>query len=221
MINIKDKLCPCGTQPTFGYINNNQRICCIKCKKSDMIDLSRPRCKANEQGIICTQGGNKKYKGYCTRCYANLFPLDPLTFLIRCKTKEIAVRDYLNANYINFHHDRPLWIDGCDCTHRRRIDHRRLIGNTLLCVGTDEFQHKGYNKHDEIIRYDDLMMIHGGKFIYVRFNPDKYKENGIPKNPTIATRLRELSKVIDIQIKRIENDENTEMLEIIKMYYDN
>ncbi len=222
MIDIKNKKCKCGIIPVFGFKNDKIAICCFKCKTPEMINVITPKCKAvDENGNnYCNTTGNKKYKGYCTHCFAHLFPLDPLTFQIRCKTKEIAVRDYINANYEGFHHDKPLWTGNCDCIHRRRIDHRRLINGTLLCVGTDEFQHKGYNKEDEIIRYDDLMMIHGGKFIYIRFNPDKYKENGVSKNPTIATRLKALSKEIDKQIKRIENDENTELLEIIPMYYD-
>ena len=143
-----------------------------------------------------------------------------LTYQIRSKTKEIAVRDFINENYEGFYHDKPLWIGGCDCTHRRRIDHWILIGNTLFCIETDENQHKYYNKLDEIYRYDDLFMIHGGKFIFIRFNPDKYKEGNKNKNPNISTRLIELQKEIDKQIKRIENEENLDLLEIIPMYYD-
>jgi hypothetical protein len=221
MIDIINKRCPCGTIPSFGLENDTAATCCVKCKSSDMINIKDKKCKANEQGIICTTIANKKYKNYCTHCFAHLFPLDPLTFQIRCKTKEIATRDFINSIYEGFKHDKPLWIGSCDCTHKRRIDHYYLLGNTLICVETDEFQHKGYNKYDEEIRYDDLMMVHGGKFIFIRFNPDKYKENGVSKNPTIANRLRELSKEIDKQIKRVDNDENTELVEIIKMYYDN
>ncbi len=224
MIDLKNKKCQCGkASPCFGFKNDKISICCAQCKTEEMINIRDARCKATDQNgkEYCTTLGNKKYKGYCTHCFAHLFPLDPLTFQIRCKTKEIAVRDFINSVFEGFHHDKPLWIGGCNCLHRRRIDHRKLIGNTLLCVGTDENQHKYYDKLDEKNRYDDLMMVHGGKIIYIRFNPDKYKENGVNKNPTIATRLKALSKVIDEQIRRVENGENTELLEIIKMYYDN
>ena len=75
---------------------------------------------------------------------------------------------------------------------------------------------------DEEMRYDDLYMAYSGKWIYIRFNPDKYKSKiGKNKNPEIATRLIELKKEIEKQIKRIENEENTELLERIYMYYDN
>ena len=115
----------------------------------------------------------------------------------------------------------PLWTGNCDCSHRRRIDHRKLFGNTLLCIETDENQHKGYDKDDEEIRYDDLYMLHSGKFIFIRFNPDKFKDkNGKSINPMMYTRLPILKEEIEKQIKRIENEENKELLEIIKLYYD-
>ncbi len=223
MIDLKHTRCHCGKNTAnFGEINDDKPKYCSLCKTDTMIDLNKLTCKANEKGILCSTWGNKKYNGYCCTCFANLFPLDPLTLQIRNKTKEIAIRNFLTENYIGFIHDKPLWINGCDCTSKRRIDHRMLIDNTLLCIETDENQHKYYNKNDEIIRYDDLMMIHGGKFIYIRFNPDKYrKKTGKIVNPTITRRCDKLSQEIDKQIIRIKNNENTELLEIIYLYYDN
>ena len=174
MIDIKNKLCPCGKQPIFGY-NNQQPICCDNCRKENMLDVRNIKklCKANNEGISCSQRGNNKYNGYCTHCFANLFPNDPLTAEIRTNSKEIKVRNYINENFEGFQHDKSIWTANCECTHRRRIDHIKLIGNTLLCIETDENQHKYYNKMDEYIRYSDVMMIHGGKFIFIRFNPPK------------------------------------------------
>lgn len=68
-----------------------------------------------------------------------------------------------------FIHDKPLYTGQCNCTHRRRIDHRKQIGNNVLAIETDEF----------------------GR----------------------------LMQEIQIQVERIENDENNELLEIIKLYY--
>ena len=63
-------------------------------------------------------------------------------------------------------------------------------------------------------------MLHGGKFIYIRFNPDKFKDsNGKSVNPMLYTRLPVLKEEIEKQIKRIENEENSELLEIVKLYY--
>ena len=221
MIDIKSKRCQhpgCQKQPAYNYEGDSTAIFCVSHKLENMMDVKHKRCKSND--ICMGTRANVKYKGYCARCYQHLFPNDPLSFQIRSKTKEIAVRDYINSIFEGFQHDIPLWTGNCDCTHRRRIDHRKLIGNTLLCIETDENQHRSYDKTDEEIRYDDVMMLHGGKFVYIRFNPDKYKDkNGKSMNPMLYTRLPVLRKEIEKQIHRIENEENTELLEIIKLYY--
>ena len=221
MVDVKNKKCKhnnCLRQPCFNYQNEKCAIYCSFHKLENMIDIINKKCKSSE--FCLGTLGNPKYKGHCSSCYQKLFPTDPLTFQIHSKTKEIAVRDFINTNFEGFHHDKPLWTGNCDCTHRRRIDHRKLIGNTLLCIETDENQHKNYDKKDEEIRYDDVFMLHGGKFIYIRFNPDKFKgKSGKYVNPMLYTRLPVLKEEIEKQIKRIENEENSELLEIIKLYY--
>ena len=93
--------------------------------------------------------------------------------------------------------------------------------NTLLVIETDENQHKSYDEMDEETRYDDLYMAFSGKWIYIRFNPDKYIEYGKNKNPVLSRRLEELKLEIEKQIVRINKEENTELVERIYMYYDN
>jgi hypothetical protein len=56
-------------------------------------------------------------------------------------------------------------------------------------------------------------MIHSGKWIFIRFNPDG-------KGVDIEDKLSSLLEEIEAQIERIGRDENTELVEIIKMYYD-
>ena len=63
-------------------------------------------------------------------------------------------------------------------------------------------------------------MIHSGKFVFIRFNPDKYiNKNNKSVNPMLYTRLPILKEDIERQFERIKNEENTELLEIIKLYY--
>lgn len=220
MVDIKSKTClypNCNTRPIFNKKGEKNGIYCLEHKLCDMINVIGLVCKSK---LCLGTLANPKYKGYCAYCYQHLFPDDPLTLQIRSKTKEIAVRDFININFEGFQHDKPLWTGNCDCTHRRRIDHRKLIGNTLLCIETDENQHKNYDENDEEIRYDDLFMLHGGKFIYIRFNPDKFKKkDGKSLNPMLYTRLPVLKEEIEKQIERIKNEENKELLEIIKLYY--
>jgi len=221
MVDVKSKTCVhpgCKTRPYYNVEGETTALYCVTHKTDGMVDVKHDKCKANYcLGTL----SNPKYKGYCASCYQQLFPNDPLTLQVRSKTKEIAVRDFINLNFEGFQHDAPLWTGNCDCTHRRRIDHRKLIGNTLLCIETDENQHKGYDVNNEEIRYDDLYMLHGGKFIFIRFNPDKFKNKaGKNLNPMLYTRLPVLKEEIERQIKKIEKEENIELLEIIKLYYD-
>jgi hypothetical protein len=86
------------------------------------------------------QRGYSHYDGYCWRCFSDKFKDDE-----RVKTRgrvELKVRSYLDSHFPDFVHDQPIHTAHCVCSHRRRIDHRQLIGNTLLCVETDKNFHK-------------------------------------------------------------------------------
>jgi hypothetical protein len=172
--------------------------------------------------------GNDKYrqggKKYCGECFIRSFPADPRTSKIRTKNHETRVMRFLKAEFpeINFIHDKPIWTGGCDCSHRRRIDFRALIGNTILAIEVDEGQHKQYESANETLRYDDLYMIFSGKWIFIRFNPDAYKNTkGRLVNCIIKDRLDILKGAINEQLRRIGSEENTELLEIHKLFFDN
>ncbi len=220
MIDVTHKRCLCGKgRASYNYEGEKTPVCCVLCKKENMIDVVNKRCLG--QKGLCPMLGNPKYRYYCTFCFSQTFPDDPLTSEIRVKTKELVVRNYIDENFKGFTHDRQLYTGDCDCTHRRRIDHRILIGNTMLAIETDEFQHRNYDNDDEEIRHDDLYMIYSGKWIYIRFNPDPYTdEKGKKRNPDIKSRLKKLKKVIENQIDVINNEQNEELVEIIKLYYD-
>ena len=125
----------------------------------------------------------------------------------------MMVRNTINEYFDGFVHDTPLYTGNCDCTHRRRIDHRKLIDNTILAIETDEFGHRGYDKKDEEIRYDDVYMIHSGKWIFIRFNPD----DNVSKID-IRDKLDKLIETIEECTRRIAREENIELVEIIKLY---
>ena len=179
------------------------------------------KCKRHGGGKRCpncidwidSRSGSSQYDGYCATCFKHIFPDDERSKVIYTHTKEIMVRNIINSHFEGFVHDTPLYTGGCDCTHRRRIDHRKLIGNTILAVETDEFGHRSYDQIDEEIRYDDVYMIHSGKWIFIRFNPD----DNISK-VDIGDKLDKLIEVMNDCISRIENEENTELVEIHKLY---
>lgn len=216
MRDFNHRKCKCGVSPSFNYPEELTPLYCGNCKKEGMV---------NKKGLMCNdcpigQRGNPKYRNYCTFCFTNRFPYDPLTSLIRKKSKENQVKEFINKEFKGFTHDKSIYTGQCDCSSRRRLDHFKLIDNTLLVVETDEQQHKRYDSVDEEIRYDDLFMIHSGKWIYIRFNPDSYKIKGKTRNTKMSIRLQQLKKEIQKQIQRIKMEENGYLVEIVYLYYD-
>jgi hypothetical protein len=163
---------------------------------------------------IDSRSGSARYDWYCATCFKRLFPEDPRSKVIYSHTKEIRVRNVINENFEGFIHDKALYIGNCDCIHRRRVDHRKLILNTVLAIETDEFAHRGYETKDEENRYDDLYMIHSGKWIFIRFNPDNNRDN-----TDFEDKLSVLVQTMQEQIERIENEENEDLVEIFYLYY--
>ena len=154
--------------------------------------------------------GLKKYDGMCYRCYAHEFPDDPK---VQAKQRaEDTVKAYINANFAGFIHDHQMPTAHCVCDHRRRIDHRMEIGNTLLCIETDEHHHRNYDKDDEDARYHDMLVAWGGKLVFIRINPDG-------KGPPLEERLERLHAEITRHIGRLERGENSLYLEVWHLYY--
>jgi hypothetical protein len=229
MENIKAKMCKCGkSQPYFGLITDKTASCCVNCKSDGMIDIYSKKCngiiKYEDKGPMkCPYDSRakKKYSYYCTKCFEYNFPDDPRTATIRSRTEETIVKSFLEEHYKEFIHNKALWTDQADCTCRRRIDFRTLIDNTLLCIEVDENQHKYYDENDKVTRYDELMLTQGAKMIFIRFNPHMYIDSdGRRKNPEMATRLIALKNEIDIQKRRIHDEENKELLEVFLLFFD-
>ena len=163
---------------------------------------------------IDSQSGCKKYDGYCARCFKRVFPSDPRSKIIRSKAKEIKVRNMINKYFTGFTHDKCLYTGNCKCTHRRRIDHHKMIGSTMLAIETDEFAHRSYDQKDEEIRYNDVMMIFTGKWMWIRFNPDSNRDK-----TSLEAKLERLREEIEYQIERLALGKNTQLFEIKKLYY--
>lgn len=220
MENVSNKKCLKCNKIRAGFGLPGQRASyCAGCKTSEMEDVRHKKCLSNLKGVICPQLGNKYYDGYCARCFGHTFPNHPKTQTMHTKSKELKVVSHLSKKYEGFIHDKPLYVDlegGC-CVSKRRIDLRKLIGNTILAIEIDEDQRK-YHLLPQ--RYDDLFMDFSGKYIFIRYNPDKYRDsNGNTKNPRFETRMKHLEQEIDRHIKRINKEENKELIEIEYLYY--
>jgi len=216
-----------GTSDTCIEHGGGKRCVTLGCNKSAV--GTSDTCIEHGGGKRCphcidwidSRSGCSKYDGYCATCFKRVFPDDPRSTIIYQHAKEIQVRNAIteisltNPLFQGFVHDRPLYTGNCDCTHRRRVDHRKLIGNTMVAVETDERAHQGYDEKDEEIRYDDLYMIHSGKWIFIRFNPDVTKN----QKTDIDDRIVVLLEVMERHMERIRLEENIELVEIIKLFY--
>lgn len=156
--------------------------------------------------------GLSKYDGYCATCFKRLFPEDARSLAIQPQCHEMRVRDAILTHFKGrpFVFDRPLYVGGCDCSHRRRIDSHIQINGSLLAIEVDEFAHVHYDQEDEKNRYDDIFMAYSGKTIYIRFNPDI---------SDIEDRIKPLMAEIAKQLCRMEIGDNKELVEIIYMFY--
>jgi hypothetical protein len=215
--------------------HNIRKSQCKKCGGSEICEHGKYKSRCSDCGgsricksrkepynTLCRTYGNRKLNGFCCHCFVNLFPDDPRTLKVRSKSKEIEVVSYISSKLDGFIHDKPFYADlegGC-CSTKRRIDLRKLINNTMLCIEIDEDQHKSYIKEKELSRYDDLFMDFSGKYIFIRYNPDKFidKYNHV-KNPFFETRMEVLENHIDTHISRILNGENDELIEIYHLFY--
>jgi hypothetical protein len=112
----------------------------------------------------CGHLGNPKYDKYCTHCFRNLFPEDPRTAAIRTNSKEIKwVNVLLQSPMLggfDWRHDKPFFVSfagGC-CDTKRRVDLWTIVGNVLLAIEIDEFEHKYRAADYKETRYNDLAM---------------------------------------------------------------
>jgi len=208
-------------------VHNMVRYKCEKCPRSGealaKFNASRQAQKIKNSCIHCiewpdAQLKNIKYGNFCARCFVHLFPDDERSLNARTKSKENKVKRKITLNFADydFIHDKVMLTGSC-CTHRRSIDHRCMISNTMLCIETDEFAHRSYDKDDEEHRYSDLFMANSCKYIFIRFNPDPNREARRAKTDFDA-KLRSLMTMMRAQIKRIEEGANTELVEIHKLF---
>ena len=219
--------------------HNRERAKCKNCKGSSLCEAHNRRrercydcnpnaaifCNSNGEpwNNVCPVMGNAKYDGFCTHCFVNLFPNDPRCETVRTKSKELAVVAEITKLFDGFLHDKPLYVDlegGC-CASKRRIDLRTLVGNTMLCIEIDEFQHKQrVYREDDPSRYNDLFVDFSGKYVFIRYNPDPYKIAKENQDPPMEERIEALVCAIKHQMARIEKGENGDFLELHHLFYD-
>ena len=185
---------------------------CPDCNGSSLCNAHAEPCNSG-----CRSRGHRRLGCFCAHCFAHIFKDNPRALTVRKEFKELRVVAHIASTYGNFIHDKPLYEDmedGCFAS-KRSVDLMRLINDTMLCIETDEGQHKSNIQTDEEHKYNDLFMEFSGKYILIRYNPDAYNNAiGSTIYPIFCTRMSRLEYLINILTRRINNGENKELVEI-------
>ena len=141
-------------------------------------------------------------------CFKEAYPDDPKSKSMRNYTyHEKLVKTYFVTNDCQFIHNTKIHRDeGLELTTddkiSYRIDFRKSINNTMICVEIDE--HSGHWKTNDkdIKRMNYFKDNYNCKFIWLRFMPDK--DDGIE----FEDKLCKLKEKIDYYVDYANNDDN-------------
>ena len=218
----------CITQSSFNYENEKKPLYCKKHKLDNMEDILTKTCNND----WCKTQVKNKYEGYCRYCFINMFPEKSVAR--NYKTKEYSVVEYIKHEFpnVDLKCDKQI-SDGCS---RRRPDILLDLGNQVIIIEIDENQHNNYDCSCEHKRLMELSQdLNHRPIIFIRFNPDNYKENnknitscwGLSKKGiSIITKCDEWKERLlclknQIEYWLIPENETDKMIEIIELYYDN
>ena len=124
-------------------------------------------CKTHAESYY--SGSRAKGNRRSNSCLRSLFRAylqgRPKSLAGRKKSKALRVVAHIASTYGNFMHDKPLYVvlEGGRCATKRRIDLKKLINDTMLCIEIDEGQRKSHIQTDEEHAYNDPRMGFSGK----------------------------------------------------------
>ena len=228
---IKDQCVECDGQLVCEH--GKRKSICKECDGSYMC----PHEKQKNQCITCTPSSGcqhchaisvigSKWNPYCFRCYCILNPdaIIPRKY----KLKEHHVVDQLKEHFENKFTMRFDKIVEGGCS-RRRPDVAIDFGSHCLMIEIDENQHYNYSCEEKrmVELYEDIGF---RKIVFLRFNPDGYKE-GRKKYPSpfrytptgiVSLHKKEFDRRIEYLLSRIQYhkvSEPTEQLTVEYLFY--
>ena len=227
MVNVKSIRClDCQKIPCFNVKGETTAIYCDTHKKENMVNVLSPKCKTP---LCFTQISNKKYDGYCLRCFIYTFPDKPVSR--NYKTKEQATVEFIKQQFPD-----KTWITDKQITggcSKRRPDLLMDYGEHIIIVEIDENQHKSYDDcHNRRIMEISQDLGHR-PVIFIRFNPDDYIDKGQKiKSCWTTTRKTGLVKIdnkkiweqrLDVLKNKIQywiNNKTEKTVETVHLFYD-
>jgi hypothetical protein len=229
MVNELNKTCNfpgCKTIPIYNIEGQNNGLYCSKHKQPGMVNVKDKKCLIP----LCGTLGNKKYEGYCLRCFIHTFPDKPTAN--NYKTKEKAVTDFVVEQIpdVDWIPDKRV-LDGCS---KRRPDLLADLGDQVVIVEVDENQHEDYDCSCENKRLMEISQDLGHRpLVMIRFNPDSYTDKegkkvkscwkvsksgicGVDSDKKWKARLNILKETIQYWIE----NKTDKTVEVVHLFYD-
>ena len=188
-IYAKNKKCIICNKTLAHFAKNGETKAthCGKCKEDKMEDIKHQKCKNIINGIQCKTIANlKKYKGYCSGCFYDIFSEEVPIY--NNKIKEKTVVDFIKLIYTQEIREKKKIIDirfDKHCGNTKKLPDIVIICESyVIVIEVDEKQHKHmsnkgqlYSKENEENKMKLIKEYYKSinkKTIYIRFNPDDY-----------------------------------------------
>ena len=178
--------------PSFGTGGGGPTHC-AGCKSDDMQNLISKRCATEGCDVI-----SKSL--YCANCDTD-------------RKRYTRVRENQLANFLKENIDVPwtAWnkqlAGSRECGGSRRPDFVWLLPHLAIVTECDENQHDDRCLPGERQRMFDIFNTYGGiHTIYLRFNPDAFKVDGVTRRVSREKRYAILKKALDLELARTPED---------------
>ena len=229
MIQINANLCinpVCSKQANYNILGQKAKYC-VSHKTDDMININAKKCHLCAIYVI----KNNKYRGYCVRCFIHTFPTE--TVSRNYKTKERNVVDCIKTMFpdLDWKEDKIIY---CGCS-KRRPDMLLDIVYCVIVIEIDENQHTDYDSNCESKRMMEISQDVGHRpVVFIRFNPDEYKNasvkitscwgtdgNGLSVVKKCKTNeWKERTDTLNKQIQYCIDNPSDKMIDVIHLFYD-
>ena len=129
--------------------------------------------------------------------------------------KQLEVKELLERHYKKVHWYDRAFDAGLGCSGSMPdilYDH----GTHLVIAEVDEDQHNGRNQLCECTRMTNIVQMLRRQTVFVRYNPDSFKRDGVAIRISIAKRIETLVK----WLRHFEDQENVpHMLQVVQLFY--
>lgn len=200
MITLRNPLCACGQQMTYGFPGKKASRC-SGCQEPGMENVASYRCATCNEYIV-------RHK--CSKCS---YCRDP-AIRQRERHETMIVREFRDdPNIPEFSFNKSIGKDN----GRLRPDMLFRFPDKCIVIEIDEFQHKYYERaqHDKerMVLIQDAL---GLPTMFIRFNPDAYKVNGKTLKTQMKRRLVTLKERLRAHLPRTL----TKKVDVEYLFYD-